>query len=237
MVTEGGNIYSDVELTETNKAFSNSKDLPTVESEKPGSRGSDGKPYSDLRNRDRRRVSAVAGDHLEGDLYDERFKPTQRGLKSRHAQMIAIGGTMGTGLFVSTGETLARGGPAFILVSFCLMSFLIWCMITLMVEVAVHLPTQGCSMNFFAYRYVSRTLGFAMGWLYWYSLGILVPYEITAAGLVIGYWQPPVNIGVWITISASCQFLLAYSIINHILCSGHCDHRFKSISSKILWRN
>lgn len=55
-------------------------------------------------------------------------------------------------------------------------------------------------MNLFGYRYVSRSLGFAMGWLYWYSLGILVPYEITAAALVIEYWEPPVSIAVWITI-------------------------------------
>ena len=39
-----------------------------------------------------------------------------------------------------------------------------------------------------------------MGWLYWYSLGILVPYEITAAALVIEYWEPPVSIAVWITV-------------------------------------
>ena len=56
------------------------------------------------------------------------------------------------------------------------------------------------SMNLFGYRYVSRSLGFAMGWLYFYSLGILVPYEITAAALVIDYWNAPVNIAVWITI-------------------------------------
>jgi amino acid transporter len=55
-------------------------------------------------------------------------------------------------------------------------------------------------MNLFAHRYVSRSLGFAMGWLYFYSLGILVPYEITAAGLVIAYWHLLVNIGIWVTI-------------------------------------
>jgi yeast amino acid transporter len=152
---------------------------------------------------DRRKSSVVDQRVLEGELFDNRFESTKRGLKSRHAQMIAIGGTMGTGLFVSTGQTLARGGPAFILGSFCLMSFLIWCIITAIVEVAAYLPTTGSSMNLFGYRYVSRTMGFAMGWLYFYSLGILVPYEITAAGLVIDYWQPPVNIGVWITISTS----------------------------------
>jgi amino acid transporter len=114
--------------------------------------------------------------------------------------MIALGGTIGTGLFVGSGQTLARGGPAFILGCFILMSFLILCVVACMVEVAAYIPTPGSSMNLFGFRYVSRSLGFALGWLYFYSLGILVPYEITAAGLVIEYWNPPVNIAVWITL-------------------------------------
>jgi amino acid transporter len=80
------------------------------------------------------------------------------------------------------------------------MSFLIFCTVAGIIEVAAYLPTPGSSMNLFGYRYVSRSMGFGLGWLYFYSLGILVPYEITAAGLVIEYWEPPVNIAVWITI-------------------------------------
>lgn len=114
--------------------------------------------------------------------------------------MIALGGTIGTGLFVGSGQTLARGGPAFILGAYIVMSTLIFCTVAGIIEVAAYLPTPGSSMNLFGYRYVSRSLGFGLGWLYFYSLGILVPYEITAAGLVIKYWNPPVNIAVWITI-------------------------------------
>jgi amino acid transporter len=121
-------------------------------------------------------------------------------LHNRHAQMIALGGTIGTGLFVGSGQTLARGGPAFIVGCYCFMSFLIFCVVSGIVEVAAYLPTPGSSMNLFGYRYVSRSMGFALGWLYFYSLGILVPYEITAAGLVIDYWNAPVNIAVWISI-------------------------------------
>ena len=62
------------------------------------------------------------------------------------------------------------------------------------------MPIHGASMSYYGYRYVSRSMGFALGYLYWYALGILVPYEITAAGLVIDYWDNPVNIGVWMTI-------------------------------------
>lgn len=49
---------------------------------------------------------------------------TQRGLKSRHAQMIALGGTIGTGLFVGTGQALRMGGPAFLLAAYCLITIL-----------------------------------------------------------------------------------------------------------------
>jgi amino acid transporter len=94
--------------------------------------------------------------------------------------MIALGGTIGTGLFVGSGQTLARGGPAFILGSYMALSFFVFCVVTAITEVGAYLPTPGSSMNLFGFRYVSRTMGFSLGWLYFYSLGILVPYEITA---------------------------------------------------------
>ncbi|KAG9658350.1 histidine permease, partial [Aureobasidium melanogenum] len=137
---------------------------------------------------------------VAGDVFDESYGTTQRGLKSRHAQMIALGGTIGTGLFVGSGQTLARGGPAFILGSFIFMAALIWMIVTAITEMSAYLPTRGSSMTMFADRFVSSSFGFALGWLYWYSLGILVPYEITAAGLVIEYWGSTINIAVWISI-------------------------------------
>lgn len=80
------------------------------------------------------------------------------------------------------------------------MTFLVLCVVTAITEVAAYLPVHGASMSYYGYRYVSRSFGFALGYLYWYALGILVPYEITAAGLVINYWPNDVNIAVWITI-------------------------------------
>ncbi|THW13984.1 histidine permease [Aureobasidium pullulans] len=114
--------------------------------------------------------------------------------------MIALGGTIGTGLFVGSGQTLARGGPAFILGTFIFMAALIWMIVTAITEMSAYLPTRGSSMTMFSDRFVSSSFSFALGWLYWYSLGILVPYEITAAGLVIEYWGSTINIAVWISI-------------------------------------
>jgi amino acid transporter len=80
------------------------------------------------------------------------------------------------------------------------MTFLVYCVVTAVTEVAAYLPVHGGTMSYYGYRYVSRSMGFALGYLYWYALGILVPYEVTAAGLVINYWPNDVNIAVWITI-------------------------------------
>lgn len=125
---------------------------------------------------------------------------TSRNIKSRHAQMMAIGGAIGTSLFLGTGQALAIGGPAFLFVSYVLMSFLVYGMITSIVEIATFLPVPGSSMAYFANRFVSPSLGFALGWLYFYSFGIVLAYEITAASIIINYWPNNVHIAVWITI-------------------------------------
>ena len=125
---------------------------------------------------------------------------TKRNIKSRHAQMIAIGGTVGTGLFVGSGQALAAGGPALLFVSYSLTSMLVYAIATAVIEVATFLPIPGGSMAYWATRYVSRSLGFALGWLYFYSFGILIAYEITAASIVISYWPNNIHIAVWITI-------------------------------------
>lgn len=125
---------------------------------------------------------------------------TKRGLKSRHAQMIAIAGTIGTGLFVGSGQALAVGGPASLLVGYIIISFLVYGVVTATVEMSAYLPSAGSSMAYYGSRYVSNSLGFAMGWLYWYAFAILVPYEITAASVVVSYWPNSVPVAAWITI-------------------------------------
>lgn len=114
--------------------------------------------------------------------------------------MIAIGGTIGTGLFVGSGQALAIGGPAFLLLAYCLTSILVYGIVTAVIEICTYLPVSGSSMAYYCSRYVSPSVGFALGWLYVYSFGILVAYEITAASIVINYWPNNVPIAVWITI-------------------------------------
>lgn len=145
---------------------------------------------------------------VEADLYDTRYAQTKRGLKSRHVQMMALGGTIGTGLFVGSGQALSIGGPAFLLAAYIFMSAVVFSVVTAIAEIAAYLPVHGGTMSYYGFRYVSRSLSFALGWLYWYSLGILVPTEITAGALVISYWHPDVNVAVWITILVVIVILL-----------------------------
>ncbi|KAF9873729.1 AAT family amino acid transporter [Colletotrichum karsti] len=114
--------------------------------------------------------------------------------------MIAIGGIIGTGLFVGAGQALAVSGPLSLFLAYLIICFFVYGAMTTVVSVGTYLPLEGCSMAAYASRYVSKSLGFAMGWLYWYSFGIIVAYEITAAALVISYWPNDVHIAVWLTI-------------------------------------
>ena len=137
----------------------------------------------------------------EGQVGDLSVQPgTKRNIKSRHAQMIAIGGSIGTGFFLGTGQALAIGGPGFLVIAYTLTSLLVYCIVTAVIEVSTYLPISGASISYYCTRFVSSSLGFALGWLYFYSFGIIVAYELTAASILIDFWPNNVNIAVWITI-------------------------------------
>ncbi|KAF5686459.1 amino acid transporter AAT family [Fusarium denticulatum] len=137
---------------------------------------------------------------LNGSSDPERSEDTHCDFKPRHSQMIAIGGAIGTSLFRGTAQVLRIGGPLFLLISCGVLSILIYCIVTGIAEIATHLPVPGGTMAYYGHKYMSRSLGFAMGYLYWYSLGILISYEFIASTLIINYWGTAVNGAVWITV-------------------------------------
>lgn len=100
-----------------------------------------------------------------GDFELVKQAGTRRNIKSHHAQMIVIGGSIGTGLFVGLGQALAIGGPGFLLLAYCLMSLLVYSIVTALIEVGSYLPISGSSTAYYCTRYVSPSLGFALGWL------------------------------------------------------------------------
>lgn len=86
----------------------------------------------------------------------------QRRLKSRHLQMIAIGGCIGSGLFVGSGSALAIGGPASLLIAFTLVGAMLFCTMHALGEMAVLFPVAG-SFSVYSTRFLDPAWGFAMG--------------------------------------------------------------------------
>ncbi|KAI1316937.1 amino acid permease [Xylariaceae sp. FL0255] len=134
-----------------------------------------------------------------------------RGLRSRQIHMIAMGGALGTGLLVSTGSALHTGGPASIFIAYSVIGFIVFLVMTALGEMAAWLPMSG-GFSGFATRFVHPSLGFAMGWTYWFKYIITTPNQMTAGALVIQYWltREQVNPGVWITV-----FLLVIIAFNY----------------------
>lgn len=133
----------------------------------------------------------------------------QRGLKSRHIQLLALGAAIGTGLFVGSGAVLSITGPAPLFISYIVMSFFVWLLMNQMGEMVCYLPLAGeCTIYALARRYGSKSMSFAAGWNMYYAQVIIVPTEITAAAFVIQYWNDRINVAAWISIFMACSAIL-----------------------------
>ncbi|EEH43231.1 uncharacterized protein PADG_08051 [Paracoccidioides brasiliensis Pb18] len=148
-------------------------------------------------------------------------------LKSRHLHMIAIGGSIGAGLFVGSGGSLSTGGPASVLIDFAIIGVMMFNVVYALGELAIMYPISG---GFYTYstRFIDPSWGFAMGWNYVFQWAIVLPLELTVAAMTIGYWQVDVSIGVWITL-----FLVAIILINVFGVLGYGEEEFWSSCLKL----
>ncbi|UNI18314.1 hypothetical protein JDV02_004588 [Purpureocillium takamizusanense] len=156
--------------------------------------------------------------------------PLTRGLKSRHVQFIAIGGSIGTGLFLGIGTGLTRAGPLSLLLGYTLTGAAIFAMLQSLGEMSTWLPLPGAIPQFCA-RYVDGALGFAVGWNTWYQAAITLCAELAAASVVIGYWdtEERINVAVWISI-----FLVIVVLANIIAVAVYGEVEFFAASIKVI---
>jgi len=167
-----------------------------------------------------------------GELYGslataEHYGYVQRGLKSRHIQFIALGGTIGTGLFLGIGSAFTQAGPLSVLLGYFLTGLAIFAMMMCLGEMATWLPLPGAIPQFCA-RYADDALGFAVGWNNWYSNAITLCVEISAAAVVIQYWDgaKDINVAAWIVL---VQALILALNIFAVSIYGEAEFVFASI--------
>ncbi|HEY4392212.1 MAG TPA: amino acid permease, partial [Paenibacillus sp.] len=111
------------------------------------------------------------------------------GLKARHMTMIALGGSIGTGLFLASGGAIASAGPGGALLAYAAVGIMVYFLMTSLGELATYIPDSG-SFETYASRFVDPSLGFAMGWNFWYNWAITIAAELSAATLIMKYWFP-----------------------------------------------
>lgn len=158
----------------------------------------------------------VAGAYADGDDYGDGGAHPRvadqlaRKLSARQVQMIALGGTIGTGLFLGTGKSLATGGPASMLIAYLIVGAIVFLTMLSLGEMAAFVPIAG-SFCTFAGRYVDRALGFALTWNYWFNDAISTAADLVALQLVFSYWNT--NFPGWALSLIFWAFLIVANII------------------------
>lgn len=120
-------------------------------------------------------------------------------LKNRHLQMIAIGGSIGTGLFVGSGSALSTGGPAGIVIAWALTASFVFTTMQGLGELSTTFPISG-GFNIYATRFLEPAFGFAIGWNYFMQFFVLLPLELVAASISIKYWNSSLNLDIFVAI-------------------------------------
>lgn len=131
----------------------------------------------------------------------------KRVLKARHLTMIAIGGSIGTGLFVASGASISQAGPGGALLSYAIIGLMVYFLMTSLGELASYMPVSGSFATYGA-KYVEEGFGFALGWNYWYNWAVTIAVDLVAAQLVMGYWFPEVPGWIWSALFLGVIFLL-----------------------------
>ncbi|KAI6043723.1 amino acid permease/ SLC12A domain-containing protein [Pisolithus marmoratus] len=144
---------------------------------------------------------------------------TKRAMKSRHLMMLAIGGTIGTGIFLSAGSAIALAGPGSALLSYVVVGLFVYTVVISLGEMAAMYPVSG-AFSVFGGRFVSPALGFTLGWNYWFQC------ELTAAAIILEFWAPHIQPWQWALIIIVPVFALQ---LIHVRVYGESEYWFALI--------
>lgn len=126
----------------------------------------------------------------------------KQGLKSRHLQMLALAGAIGTGLFLGSGRAVANAGPIGALLGYTLTGIIAAGIVLPVAEMGALVPLSGGVVRY-AELFIDPALSFANGWNLVYKGLIFIPTELVAAAVLVQYWS---NINSTVVSSTSRSF-------------------------------
>ena len=172
--------------------------------------------------------AAPAPEELQNGTPETSERGLKRSLHSRHLNMIAIGGAIGTGLFVASGATITQAGPGGAIAAYAAIGLMVYLLMQSLGEMSSFIPVPG-AFEVYASRFVSPSFGFALGWNYWFNWAITVAAELAAAALVMQYWLPDVPPWIW-----SVLFLALLLGLNILSARAYGEGEFWFATIKVL---
>ena len=131
----------------------------------------------------------------------------RRSMGPRHLVMIAMGGVIGSGLFLSSGYTISQAGPLGAVLAYLVGAFVVYLVMACLGELAIAYPVSG-AFHIYAARSIGPATGFTTAWLYWLCWAVALGSEFTAAGLLMQRWFPGMDVWVWCVVFAAILFAL-----------------------------
>ena len=130
----------------------------------------------------------------------------ERGLKTRHLTMMGLGSAIGAGLFLGTGVGIAAAGPA-VIIAYLIAGAITVCIMQMLAEMVAARPSSG-TFSTYAEQALGPWAGFAIGWLYWFMMIMIMAVEITGASAIIAAWF---GISPWIPALVA---IVVFTVIN-----------------------
>jgi L-asparagine permease len=149
-------------------------------------------------------------------LFAEEEAGYHKALSRRQIQMIAIGGAIGTGLFMGAGGRLNAAGPALVLI-YAICGFFAFLVLRAMGELVLHRPSSGSFVSY-AREFYGEKAAFTAGWMYWLNWAMTSIVDVTAVALYMNffrkYWEPIASVPQWVWALAALAIVLSLNLVS-----------------------
>ncbi|KAL5341338.1 amino acid permease/ SLC12A domain-containing protein [Aspergillus crustosus] len=168
------------------------------------------------------------GPDVRAEVINATASGLHRRLNNRHIQLITIGGGIGTAIFVSIGSALAKGGPGSLFIAYTIYCCFLALVNNCLTEMSIYMPVSGGFIRL-AGKWVDDSLGFMAGWNFFLYEALLIPFEITAITITLGYWRDDIHPG---AVCGACIGL--YGILNILAVKAYGESEFWLSGGKII---